>query len=112
MFEVGQKVKTRSGLDARILCTDLRTGCNSPFTVVAAVLFSDGEERARNYMANGRYRTDIEDPSDLMLPARDVWVVLHASGCLEIYEIEEFAKKPTDIVCRRKVVMQPGQFDN
>jgi hypothetical protein len=76
MFEVGQKVKTRTGLDARILCTD------------------------------------IEDPSDLMLPARDVWVVLHASGCLEIYEIEEFAKKPTDIVCRRKVVMQPGQFDN
>ncbi len=60
MFQVGQKVKTRDGRNARILCVDL---C-SIYSVVAAVM-SNSVEVIYYYESNGKVN-DVETPLDLI----------------------------------------------
>lgn len=61
MFHVGQKVKTRDGRDARILCTDFR----NMYSVVAAIL-NDDTEIIYFYDSNGKVK-NFETPVDLII---------------------------------------------
>ncbi len=60
MFQVNQRVKTRDGRDARVLCVDL---C-SIYSVVAAVM-SNGVEIINYYQEDGKVN-GFETPLDLI----------------------------------------------
>ena len=61
MFQVGQKVKTRDGRDARIICTDFV----SIYCVLAAVMTGD-IEILYYYNKEGKNK-DFETPIDLVI---------------------------------------------
>ncbi len=60
MFQVGQRVKTRNGRDARVLCVDL----HSCYSMVAAVM-TDGKEVLYYYQEDGKVK-NFETPMDLI----------------------------------------------
>ncbi len=81
MFQVGQKVKTRNGRNARVLCVDL---C-SAYSVVAAVM-SNNVEVIYYYDKDGKINGN-ETPMDLIYE-RENDKLLHGSSRAYSYFIQ------------------------
>lgn len=86
-FTVGMKLKTREGLDARILATDL----DAPRSMVVAVKFN-GREITLCYFPEGRFYgdTQVESSLDLMLPKEELWINKNQYG-IYAYNTEQRA---------------------
>lgn len=65
-FKVGQKVKTRAGQDARIICVDAKA-CQP---IVALHVMDSGDEIVMMHNADGSYlrAADVKHSDDLMVP--------------------------------------------
>ena len=63
-FDPTKPVQTRSGLEARILCTDLN---QEDYCIVAAITLPNGKEQIEDYTLGGSYSRDgILYPLDLV----------------------------------------------
>ena len=96
-----RKVVTRGGLQARVICTDLK----NHHPVIAAFDNGDGKEKICLYDKHGRCHTDIDSVYDLFFaPEKKVaWANLYCTelGTLssgEFFKTEEIAlkRKATD----------------
>ena len=63
MIDISKKYKTRSGLPARILCTDRK---DSHYPVVALVSFSETSEKLTSYTEDGQFCDGSPSEYDLV----------------------------------------------
>ena len=69
-FDPTKPVQTRDGRKARILATDLIV---TSYTLVGAIICSDGEERIYTFLPNGRTNNVDESRTDLInIPEKTV----------------------------------------
>mgnify|MGYP000620548659 FL=1 len=104
-----QKIVTRDGRSARIVCTDRKSDEDNPKQVVALVYSPKySEELCYVYYADGRYSQDNEDGSDLFFAPtkQEGWMNIYrtidsdcpAVGDL-IYTSEQAAKESISVKC-------------
>jgi hypothetical protein len=92
MIDLNKKYKTRSGLDAEVLRTDLKGFGNYPVLVV--VTDTDGSQDVLQYMKTGQYNED-HDTHDLDLievkEKQGFWVNFYPNGYSNAHETKEKA---------------------
>lgn len=71
-LEAGKEYKTRDGRNARVYAVDGTV----PYVIHGAVKKSDGEWMAAVWRENGHVGSEVShDPSDIMPPANEFWVM-------------------------------------
>lgn len=78
MFKVGQKLKTRDGRDARVICVDRK---HELYPVMALVADSFGHETMHSFEEDGRFCNSGNGCLDLMPPTekREGWLNVYRS---------------------------------